>query len=114
MFVDSHAHYDDKQFDEDRATLLPELFDSGKIIALINPSSSPQSNETVVALSQTYPNVYAAIGVHPHEAQHITTDLLENITGNLSQEKVVAIGEIGLDYHYDFSPRDIHVILNTL
>lgn len=103
---DSHAHYDDERYDEDRDTLLPALHQQG--IALINNIGADMpSSYRAVELAQQYPFVYAVVGVHPHEAEHVPTDYLDQLRALAQNEKVVAIGEIGLDYHYDLSPRDV-------
>lgn len=103
---DSHAHYDDKQFDEDRDTLIPELFSLG-VEGFLNASSDIESSLRSLALAHKYKNVYAGVGIHPHEAAEVPENWEEQISQLLKDEKAVAIGEIGLDYHYDFSPRDV-------
>ena len=103
---DSHAHYDDKQFDEDRQQLLEYLFENG-VSGFLNASSDIESSKSSIALAHKYENVYAAAGVHPHEAANVSESWLEELDELCNDEKVVAVGEIGLDYHYDFSPRDV-------
>lgn len=103
---DSHAHYDDQKFDEDRGELLERLF-SQSICAIVNVGADLESSRKSLALAEQYPQVYAAVGVHPHEAEGLPGDYLDLLTGFSRHAKVVAIGEIGLDYHYDFSPRPI-------
>lgn len=105
---DSHAHYDDKQFDEDRDILIPSLFEQG-VKGFLNASSDISSSYASLALAHKYENVYAAVGVHPHEAAEVSADWLCELDKLSSDKKAVAIGEIGLDYHYDFSPRDIQM-----
>ena len=105
---DSHAHYDDKQFDEDRDILIPSLFEQG-VNGFLNASSDISSSYASLALAHKYENVYAAVGVHPHEAAEVSADWLCELDKLSSDKKAVAIGEIGLDYHYDFSPRDIQM-----
>lgn len=102
---DSHAHYDDKQFDEDRDILIPSLFEQG-VKGFLNASSDISSSYASLALAHKYENVYAAVGVHPHEAAEVSADWLCELDKLSSDKKAVAIGEIGLDYHYDFSPRE--------
>lgn len=106
MYFDSHAHYDDERFNDDRAELLASFPDEG-IENVINSSSDVASSKASVALAEKYPFFYASVGVHPHEVEKMTEqDLLELET--LSKHgKVVAIGEIGLDFYYDISPRDM-------
>ena len=105
---DSHAHYDDKAFDEDRSELLASLQQKG-IAAVVNCASDLESSRTSLSLAENYVFIYAACGVHPHEAQEAPSDFIEELKCFLKKEKCVAVGEIGLDYHYDFSPRDIQL-----
>ena len=105
---DSHAHYDDKQFDEDRDILISSLFEQG-VKGFLNASSDIASSYASLALAHKYENAYAAVGIHPHEAAEVSEDWLNELDKLSSDEKAVAIGEIGLDYHYDFSPRDIQM-----
>lgn len=102
---DTHAHYDDSRFDEDRDSLISSLIDKG-ISHIINCGCDFKSSLTTVALSEKYDFIYAAVGVHAHEAEEVTERDLEEIIKLYNNEKVVAVGEIGLDYHYDFSPRE--------
>ena len=106
MLFDTHAHYDDERFDTDREELLASL--PGKDVDLvINAGSDMPSSRTSVALAEKYPYIYAAVGVHPHEAKSLTEADCDELLELAKHPKVVAIGEIGLDYHYDLSPRDI-------
>ncbi len=105
MIFDSHAHYDDKAFDADRDELLTRLF-SENICGILNVGCNLETSEQSVALSQKYEKIWAAVGVHPHDAAKVSDDYLKKLTTLLNEPKTVAIGEIGLDYHYDFSPRD--------
>ncbi|MBR7082233.1 MAG: TatD family hydrolase [Oscillospiraceae bacterium] len=106
MYFDTHAHYDDEAFDLDRDAVLSSLPENGVGLAL-NPASNMASSRLCVELSEKYPFLYAAVGVHPHDAKEMTDGSLDELRALASNEKVVAIGEIGLDYHYDFSPRDV-------
>jgi TatD DNase family protein len=106
MLFDTHAHYDDNRFDGDRDELLGQLADDG-VGLVVNVSSSVESCEASVALAERYPFIYAAVGVHPHDAKHVNDDVIENMGRLLRHPKAVAVGEIGLDYHYDLSPRDV-------
>lgn len=102
---DSHAHYDDSRFDEDRDETLSSLKDKG-VSFVVNCGCDLKSSLKTLELAEKFDFVYAALGVHPHEAEATTeVDLLE-IKELYSKEKAVAVGEIGLDYHYDFSPRE--------
>ncbi len=106
MIFDTHAHYDDDKFDEDRDSLLKELHSNG-IEYILNASADINSLDASIELSGKYDFVYAALGIHPHYAEEITEDIIEKIKILARNSKVVAIGEIGLDYYYDNSPRDI-------
>lgn len=106
MYFDTHAHYDDEAFDLDRDAVLSSLPENGVGLAL-NPASNMASSRLCVELSGKYPFLYAAVGVHPHDAKEMTDASLDELRSLASNEKVVAIGEIGLDYHYDFSPREV-------
>ena len=105
---DSHTHYDSDAYDEDRDELLDSLFEKG-IIAAVNCGSDLKTSRTSQALSQKYDNIYFAAGIHPHEASAIGENDFDEIKKLLSDPKCVAIGEIGLDYHYDFSPRETQI-----
>lgn len=102
---DSHAHYDDSRFDEDRDELLSSLSQKG-VTKIINCGCDLKSSLKNVDLAEKYDFVYAAIGVHPHEAEETTDKDISEIEKLYKRKKVVAVGEIGLDYHYDFSPRE--------
>lgn len=103
---DSHAHYDDPKFEEDREDLISSLSSNG-IRAVLNASSDMETSRNSFQLAHRYPFFWCAVGVHPHEAEGIEENYLEELTQMSQDDKVVAIGEIGLDYHYDLSPRDI-------
>ena len=105
MIFDSHAHYDDKAFDNDRHDLLSKLFDSS-VCGIINVGCNLQTSKMSVDLSQKYPLIWASVGVHPNEAENVATDYIDKLNGFLKNKNVVAIGEIGLDYHYDFCLRE--------
>ena len=105
---DSHAHYDDERFNEDRYDVLERLFKSG-VCGIINCGSDLKTSITSINLSAKYPLVFAAAGVHPHEAESMGAKDLEIIRDLLGEEKCVAVGEIGFDYHYDFSPREVQL-----
>lgn len=103
---DSHAHYDDKAFKEDRTQLLSSLPAKG-VVGIVNCGSDIKSSEMSVKLSDKFDFIYSAAGIHPHEAEDVKADDFDRLSALLQHKKCVAIGEIGLDYHYDFSPRDI-------
>ncbi len=102
---DTHAHYDDERFGGDRDELLSSLFE-GSVSHIVNCGCDLKSSLTTIALAEKYENLYAAVGVHAHEAESCTDDDLAKIAELYSHNKVVAVGEIGLDYFYDFSPRE--------
>lgn len=102
---DSHAHYDDEAFDEDRFNLLDSLFKNG-VIGFVNCGSDLNSSKKSLEIARRYSGVYAAAGIHPHESEKAGEADLKEIEALLNDDKCVAVGEIGLDYHYDFSPRD--------
>lgn len=102
---DTHAHYDDSRFDDDRDILIPSLKEKG-VTNIINCGCDLKSSLSTIALSEKYDFVYAAVGVHAHEAEEATESDLKKISELYRHERVKAVGEIGLDYHYDFSPRD--------
>lgn len=102
---DTHAHYDDSRFDEDRDELLCSLKEKG-VSHIINCGCDLKSSLTTLALSEKHDFIYAAVGVHAHEAEEATENDLTEIEKLYENKRVVAVGEIGLDYHYDFSPRE--------
>lgn len=104
--IDSHVHLDDEAFEEDREDIIKSLSENG-IELVINNSSDLPSSERSVKLANEYKNIYAAIGVHPHEASSYNDEVEKRLIELSKDKKVVAIGEIGLDYYYDNSPRDV-------
>ena len=106
MIFETHAHYDDRAFDKDRDSLL-KLLKKEKIDPVINASSSLESIKHSIQLAHEYDHVYAAIGVHPGDCAELTEDDIKWIRSQADDERVVAIGEIGLDYHYDKPDREI-------
>lgn len=108
---DSHAHYDDEQFYGDRDKLIASLPSKG-VCAVINCASDLKSSATSAELSEKYPFFWCACGIHPHEVEKELknaniSEIEQKIIDFTKKEKCVAIGEIGLDYHYDFSPREL-------
>ena len=106
VFFDSHAHFDDDRFDGDRDELISSLPSLG-IGYVANIGADIDSSRSSVALAGKYPHIYATVGVHPHDAEGMSEDTITELIRLSSNPKVVAIGEIGLDYYYDNSPRDI-------
>lgn len=105
MFYDTHAHFDDRAFDGDRDELLTEIHRQG--ISLINNIGCDlSSSRASVRLAEKYPFIYAVVGHWPGHTLEMNEEILEEYRRLSSHEKVVAIGEIGLDYHYEDTPRD--------
>ncbi len=99
MLFDVHAHYDDQRFDEDRDILLSSMFE-GNVGHIINIGYNLKSSMDSIKLAEKYPFMYAAVGFHPSDAHLMTDADMEKIKEMSQHEKVVAIGEIGLDYYY--------------
>ena len=99
MILDTHAHYDDEAFDADRAELLESLQPNG-IEKVVNVCASIDGLQNTVALMEKYPFVYGAVGVHPDDADKMTQETLDEICRLSHLDKMVAIGEIGLDYYW--------------
>ena len=105
MIFDSHAHYDDKAFEADRDELLSKLF-ATDVCGIINVGCNMETSKLSVELAQKYPLIWSSVGIQPHETENIPENYLGTLAAYLNHRKTVAIGEIGLDYHYDFSPRE--------
>lgn len=106
MIFDTHAHYDDEAFDEDRAGLLGSLESSG-IGAVMNVAASLSSCESTLKLTEEYPWIYGALGVHPSETKELDDRGLLWIRERCARSKVKAVGEIGLDYYWEEPDHDI-------
>lgn len=107
MIFDTHAHYDDEQFDTDRDALLRSMREQG-VDTIINVGASLDGCRRSVELADQYDFMYAALGVHPDEVGGLSEEFLTWMKDTaVSHKKVVAIGEIGLDYHWDVEPRDV-------
>lgn len=106
MLFDTHAHLDDARFDEDRETLLRELPQKG-IGLLMDPGCSLPSSRAALALAEAHQWIYAAVGSHPDDADHGDDDTMEAYRRLAQSPRVKAIGEIGLDYHYEDIPREV-------
>jgi TatD DNase family protein len=106
--IDSHCHLDDKQFDEDREQVIERALAAGvgRMLA-IGTGNGPPDLEAGLRLAREYPFIYATVGVHPHDAAKATAETFAAMEILLADKKVLALGETGLDYHYDFSPRDV-------
>ena len=106
MLIDSHAHIDDDRFDADRDEVLSRARATG-VDLIVNIGADMASSARSVALAEQYPQVYATVGMHPHDAKDMREQDYQQLVRWAAQPKVVAIGEIGLDYHYDLSPRPV-------
>lgn len=105
MYFDSHAHYDDERFDEDREELIESLKENG-VEMVLNAAADMKSCHSSLALAEKYHFIYSSVGVHPHDVKDLTEADIEEMKELTKNPKVVAIGEIGLDYYYDNSPRE--------
>ena len=106
MLVDSHAHIDDERFDADRDEVVARALASG-VSLILNVGADMGSSARSVALAEKYPGIYAAVGMHPHDAKDMRETDYTQLEQWTKHPRVVAIGEIGLDYHYDLSPRPV-------
>lgn len=106
MLFDSHAHIDDEKFDADRDEVIARALENG-VTGILNAGASMASSARSVALTKQYKSVYAAVGIHPHDAKEALEKDYEQLAEWTKEDKVVAIGEIGLDYYYDLSPREV-------
>jgi len=106
MLFDSHSHISDEKFNNDREDVINRAKENG-VKLIMNPGVDLESSKKAVVLSEKYEMIYAAVGFHPHEAKYMDDTMLLLIKALAKNKKVKAIGEIGLDYYYDHSPRDI-------
>ncbi len=97
---DAHAHYDDKWFDEDRSALLSSMPENG-VSYIVNAAVDIATAKTAIGFAEQYPHLYACAGIHPENLEGLEDDYLDQLTEMLRHPKVVALGEIGLDYHWD-------------
>ncbi len=112
MIFDTHAHYDDKAFEEDREVLLSSMQEHG-IGRIINACASVGELDRTLELTQKYPFIYGAVGVHPDDAGEMTKETLQKIREMSRDPKMVAIGEIGLDYYWHKEPAE-HEVQKTM
>jgi len=106
MLFDSHAHLDDERFNHEQDEVIARAAAAG-VTGILNAGADMESSQRAVRLALKYPNVYAAVGMHPHDAKLMVNDDYDQLAAWACEPKVVAIGEIGLDYYYDHSPREI-------
>lgn len=109
MIFDTHAHYDDKAFDEDRDELL-DSFPFHNIRYVVNVGACLQTSKNTIELTKRFPHVYGAVGVHPSEVAEMTAADMVQLRQFAMEDKIVAIGEIGLDYHYREPEKEIQKI----
>lgn len=105
-FFDTHAHLDDARFQEDQALVIQRARDQG-VDLIMNIGCDPESALRTMALIEAYDFVYGAVGLHPHDASLWTEAYSQSLACWSSHPKILALGEMGLDYHYDLSPRDV-------
>lgn len=104
--IDSHAHIDDSRFDDDREQVIERAVQQG-LNYIINVGHDMESSLRSLELAEKYPFIYATVGVHPHDAKDVPGDYLKQLKKLTEHPKVIAVGEIGLDYYYDLSPREV-------
>jgi len=108
MLIDSHCHLDSEQFDPDREAVIQRALDAGVAhMVAIGTGNGPPDLEAGIRLADRYEFFYATVAVHPHDALKAIGDTFKKLADLAAHRKVVAIGEMGLDYHYDFAPRDV-------
>jgi TatD DNase family protein len=106
--IDSHCHLDSEQFNDDREAVIERAVAAGvERMLTIGSGDGPPDVEVAIRLADRYPMLYASIGVHPHDASKATAETYRQFAELAKHPKVVGVGEIGLDYHYDHSPRDV-------
>ena len=103
--VDSHCHLDDEKFDGDREQVMERALAAG--VEMMMAIGTGSELDVAIRQAERYPFIYATIGVHPHDAAKATEETFAQLRDLASHPKVLAVGEIGLDYHYDFSPREV-------
>lgn len=106
QLIDTHAHLDDRRLREDIPALLRRAKDVG-VVGLITIGADEESSKNALDIARKYKNMWAAVGVHPHDAKSVDEGTMKRLEKLACDKNVVAIGEIGLDYHYDNSPRDV-------
>lgn len=106
MIFESHAHYDDEAFDQDREELLGSMQSAG-IARIVNVGASLRGVKETVKLTEQYSFLYGAVGIHPDEVGDLNEDRLQWLKDLCGREKIVAVGEIGLDYYWDKMPRKV-------
>ncbi len=108
MYFETHAHYDDKAYNKDREQVLNDIYDAG-VEYVINVGADMKSSQKSVEMSKKYKFIYSSVGVHPHYVANMHENDLGILADYTKIDKVVAIGEIGLDYYRNLSPRDVQI-----
>ena len=107
-FIDSHCHLDSADFDSDREAVIERALAAGvERMVAIGTGNGPPDLEAGIRLADAHEALYATVGVHPHDAAKANDETFRRIEALLKHSRVIAVGEIGLDYHYDFAPRDV-------
>jgi len=106
--IDSHCHLDNPQFDPDREAVIDRALAAGvERMVVIGTGEGPPDLEAGIRLADRHESIYATVGIHPHDASKATPETYKRLAELLKHSKVIALGEIGLDYHYDHSPREV-------
>ncbi len=106
MFVDTHSHIHDPRFDDDRKVVIDRARKAG-VDVMITVGTDLETSRAAIALAERHSFIYATVGVHPHDVKNLTSEILAELRVLAQHPRVVAYGEIGLDYYYEHSPRDI-------
>ncbi len=106
--IDTHCHIQTEEFDEDRDEVLARARDAGvETLIVVGGAGDLSTNDAAVRLAEAHTGLYATVGMHPHDAKDVATEDMDRLRGLAAHPKVVAIGETGLDFHYDHSPRTV-------
>ena len=106
--IDTHCHIQTDEFDEDRAEVLARAREAGvDTLIVVGGAGDLATNDQAVQLAETHARLYATVGMHPHDAKDVSAETMDRLRGLAQHPKVVAIGETGLDFHYDNSPREV-------
>ena len=111
MYFDTHAHYDSSKFSDDRDEVIRSAYQSG-VSLIVDPGDTLERSRNTVALANQYDFIYAAVGVHPEEYETWTDDTVAHLRELAGNSKVVAIGEIGLDYYWDKEHKELQKSVN--
>ncbi len=107
MYFDSHAHYDDRRFHKDRDQLLGKILPDSGVDFIVNVGCDYKTSKQSIELAKKYHYIYASVGYHPHELSEIDSKSIDQMREWAKEEKVVALGEFGLDYYHDAHPREV-------